>query len=304
MNGLARTSGLGDGPFMRATSSRALLGRQHTLFDGQSHNLPNPLVYINEHKHTRLDELHDILPLYAAGPEHKDGVIVGQYREPVHVDTRQSFLAAAGETLIFEQVPHHIHDRPQDIDAAILTLEQGKPYAMTIDAPVLLVGRFGYEVWGHWLNEMLPKVIAAEAAFPGRFFYALPAEITIPTQDRSYSSAVLESLAAYGIAPDRMIRLPPGHVYKLSDAYDVAGCWQYGLHHEVARLMRAIVADVPPGDADRLMAMRHPADMRAIYNGAEIARLLAGEGFVAMDPRRTNFMRQAESFARSGFVAG
>jgi hypothetical protein len=289
---------------MRATSSRTLLGQQHILFDGQSHNLPNPLVYINEHKHTRLDELHDILPLYAAGPEHKDNVVVGQYREPVYVDTRQSFLAAAGETLIFEQVPHHIHDRPQDIDAAIVTLEQGKPHAMTIDAPALLVGRFGYQVWGHWLNEMLPKVVAAEAAFPGRFCYALPAEITIPTQERSYSSAVLESLAAYGIGPDRLIRLPPGHLYKFNEAFDVAGSWQLGLHHEVAHLMRAIVADASPNDAHRLMAMRHPADTRAIYNGAEIARLLADEGFVAIDPRRTPFMRQVETFARSGFVAG
>ena len=289
---------------MRAISSRTLLGRQHVLFDGQRHNLPNPLVYINEAKHTRRDELHDILPLYAAGPEHKDAVVFGQYPEPVYVDTRQRFLAACGETLIFEQVPHHIHDRPQDVDAAIETLEQGKPHAMTIDAPVLLVGRFGYEVWGHWLNEMLPKIVSVEAAFPGRLSYAVPAEITIPTQERGYCSAVLELLAAYGIGPDRLIRLPPGHLYKFNEAYDVAGAWQFGLHHEVARLMRAIVADVPPRDDCRLMVMRHPADMRAIYNGEEIARLLASEGFTAMDPRRTNFLRQAELFAQSIHVAG
>jgi hypothetical protein len=289
---------------MRAMSSRALLGRQHVLFDGQCHNLPNPLVYINEAKHTRRDELHDILPLYEAGPEHKDDVVFGRYGESVYVDTRQRFLAACGETLIFEQVPHHIHDRPQDVDAAIVTLEQGKPHAMTIEAPVLLVGRFGYEVWGHWLNEMLPKIVTVEAAFPGRFSYAVPAEITIPTQERSYCSAILESLAAYGIAPDRLIRLPPGHVYRFNEAHDLVGAWQYGLHHQVAALMRAIVADVPPRGDRRLMAMRHAADMRAIYNGGEIAALLAGEGFTAMDPRRTNFLRQAELFAQSTYVAG
>jgi len=281
-----------------------LLRQQQILFNGQCYNLPNPLVYINEAKHTRRDELHDILPLYAAGPERKDDVVFGQYREPVYIDTRQRFLAACGETLIFEQVPHHIHDRPQDVDAAIVTLEQGRPHAMTIDAPALLVGRFGYEVWGHWLNEMLPKIVTVEAAFPGRFSYAVPAEITIPTQERSYCSAVLESLAAYGIAPDRLIRLPPGHVYKFNEAYDVAGPWQYGLHHEVARLMRAIVANVPPRDDRRLMVMRHPADMRAIYNGEEIARLLAAENFAAMDPRRTPFQHQAELFAESSYVAG
>jgi len=151
---------------------------------------------------------------------------------------------------------------------------------------------------------MLPKVVAAEAAFPGRFSFALPAEITIPTQDRSYSTAVLESLAAYGIAPHRLVRLPPGHVYKLNDAYDIAGCWQYGLHHDVACLMRAIVADVPADDDRRLMVMRHPADMRAIYNADEIARLLAGEGFAAIDPRRTTFLAQAQLFAQSSYVAG
>jgi capsular polysaccharide biosynthesis protein len=289
---------------MRAISSRTLLGRQNILFGGQRYNLPNPLVYINEFKHTRRDELHDVLPLYEAGPEHKDDVVFGWYPEPVYIDTRQRFLAACGETLIFEQVPHHIHDRPRDVDAAIVTLEQGKPYAMTIDAPALLVGRFGYEVWGHWLNEMLPKIVAVEATFPGRLSYAVPAEITIPTPERSYCSAVLESLVAYGITADRIIRLPPGYVYKFNEAYDVAGAWQYGLHHDVARLMRAIVADVPPRDDRRLVVLRHPADMRAIYNGEEIARLLAGEGFAAMDPRRTAFQRQAELFAQSTTIAG
>jgi capsular polysaccharide biosynthesis protein len=289
---------------MRATSTRTLLTRQQVLFPATRRNLANPLVYINEAKHTRLDELHDILPLYMAGPEEKDAVLFGQYPEPIYVDARQSFLASCGETLIFEQVPHHIHDRPQDIDAAILTLERGKPYAMTIDAPVVLVGRFGYGVWGHWLNEMLPKAVAVEAAFPGRFAYAVPAEITIPTPERSYCSAILESLAAYGIGPERLIRLPPGHVCKLAAAYDVAGGWQYGLHHDVARLMRSIVAAVPRRAGQRVMMMRHPADMRAIYNGEEIAHLLASEGFVAFDPRRCDFRQQAEIFAGADYVAG
>ena len=77
-----RATGWGDEPVMRATSSRMLLRQQHILFDGQCYNLPNPLVYINEDKHTHRDELHDILPLYAAGPEHKDDVVFGRYREP------------------------------------------------------------------------------------------------------------------------------------------------------------------------------------------------------------------------------
>jgi len=288
---------------MTAVLARELLARREVLFSTRHDRLVSPLVYINEAKHTRLDELHEILPLYLAGTEHKDEVVFGSYAGPVFVDTRQSFLASCGETLICEQVPHYLHDRHLDLSEAAQKLERGRAQAMTIDAPVLLIGRFGYEVWGHWLNEMLPKALAVEAAFPGRFSYALPAEITIPTPERSYSTAVRESLAACGIGPERLIRLPPGHVFKLTEAYDVAGIWQFGLHPGVLALMRAITAGIEGGD-HKVLAMRHPNDIRAIYNGPEIAQLLVGEGFTLIDQRRLEFKQQAALYAGAAMVAG
>lgn len=289
---------------MNAASAKTLLAHKQTLFPAHTLNLPNPLIHINAAKHTHLHELHDILPLYAAGPEHQEPVILGQYPEPLIVDTRQHFLAATGNTLILEQIPYHLLDKPDAIRRAAQALHESRAQAMTIDAPILLVGRYGYQVWGHWLHEMLAKIVAVETAFPRRLSYAVPADITLPGPTRSYSTAVLESLAAYGIGADRLIRLPPGHVIEFRNAFDATGIWQRGLHHDIARLMRAIVADIPVRPDQRLMVMRQPADMRAIYNGPEIAHLLANEGFTAIDPRGTTFLQQAQAFAASPIIAG
>ena len=38
----------------------------------------------------------------------------------------------------------------------------------------MIVARYGFGTWGHWIGELLPKIVTVEAAFPGRFSFAIP----------------------------------------------------------------------------------------------------------------------------------
>lgn len=289
---------------MRIAAMLEMLADQTALFPGCTPLLINPLVHINAARHLRLDELHDILPLYAAGPKAFEPVILGRYPDAVIADARSGFLAMSGGALIREQIPADLAGKPGELAQAAAQLTAGADHAMTLDAEVILACRFGYRVWGHWLHEMLPRIVAAETACPGRFAYALPAGITMPNQPQGYSSVVLGSLAAYGITPDRLIRLPPGHVYRFNAAFDLAGCWQYGLHPDLQPRMRALIGTLPPQPERRLLVLREPDDLRAISNARDIRDMLQDCGFTAITPRSMRFAEQAAAFAAAPVVAG
>ena len=49
-----------------------------------------------------------------------------------------------------------------------------------IGGEVLIVARYGFWTWGHWLGELLPKMVMVEAAFPGRFRFIVPDTEDVP----------------------------------------------------------------------------------------------------------------------------
>ena len=83
--------------------------------------------------------------------------------------------------------------------------------AVDVGQPCLLLARYGENTWGHWVTEMLVKAVIAERLLPGRFFYAVPWWTTEPGAANGLADAVLGSLAAYGIEPQRLVRLGPLH---------------------------------------------------------------------------------------------
>ena len=95
--------------------------------------------------------------------------------------------------ICFSQVPRH-----DDLAAA---LYRSAMSADVVQAPCLLAARYGDVTWGHWLCELLPKIVLSEALFPKTFTYVVPARITRlggPIGD-GYVRAVMQSLQAYGI---------------------------------------------------------------------------------------------------------
>ena len=111
-------------------------------------------------------------------------------------------LTAAGHP-IAEQLPPSLAGKPDAVDA-ILAAERP---VQQVDGEMMLAARFGIATWGHWMGELLPKVVVVEDRFPGRFTYVLPRHVvhwqrTHPTYQRIH-----ESLLAYGITDDRILNM-------------------------------------------------------------------------------------------------
>jgi hypothetical protein len=83
----------------------------------------------------------------------------------------EHFLVRVNGALVEEQVPpasFPIHKSSLH-KAAWADQEE-----LAVSDPAVLVSRFGYMTWGHWLGELLPRAALTEARFPGEFTYVVP----------------------------------------------------------------------------------------------------------------------------------
>lgn len=175
-----------------------------------------------------------------------------------------------------------------------------------IGSPCLLVARYGEITWGHWMGEILPRAILAEAAWPGRFRYVVSETITRPGQNRDYATAILETLAAYGIHEDRLLRLRPDRHYRFDSLHAVTGIWSPdGMNPDAMRAMReGLKAPGRRGSGGKLAILRRDAATRGIFNQGEIESLLAARGFTIADPARLPFIDQIALFRDAETIFG
>jgi hypothetical protein len=155
---------------------------------------------------------------------------------------------------------------------------------------------------------MLPKIVLAEWFSPKRFTYVVPGNITEPGTGRAYNTAVLESLAAYGIGPERLLRVREDTVYRFSNLFDIADATTAGAHTDihpgVLTAMQAVTA-IPEGPRRNLTAIvRGTAEQRPMVNGAAIAALLKGQHAAIIDPGVASFAEQVRAFRDSDIVVG
>ena len=83
------------------------------------------------------------------------------------------YTVTVGSCLIEEQVPPWYGDATAAAIAADWPSEE-------IRTEVVIVARYGFWTWGHWLGELLPKMVMVEAAFPARFRFIVPDTGDVP----------------------------------------------------------------------------------------------------------------------------
>ncbi len=214
-----------------------------------------------------------------------------------------SYLLLTDGVLIEDQIWPGVHDSPE-ILARLLKAPLG---VVQVDQPVLLVARWGaVSVWGHWLGELLPKVVMVEAAYPGRFRYAIPADILRRTGERSFSTAVLESLAAYGIGEDRLLPLDHQVNHRFRQLFALTPAWSHvALHPAALAALRSGVLGVPRSiSGPRLGLLRRDVTTRHIANADEVAELLGSAGFQVVEMAPLPFVEQVAAFREAEEVAG
>jgi hypothetical protein len=174
-----------------------------------------------------------------------------------------------------------------------------------IDEPTVLVVREGIGTWGHWLAELLPKLVTTEKLFPGKFKFAV-LDVYGAFAERSRWLTMQESLLAYGITRDRAILIASDRNYRFSQLYAVASLWDSGfLHPAAGSAMRSELRDQPrEGGSSRSFLLRNGDDGRDLTNFDDVLRVLSDRGFVPIQIGTLSFMEQVTIFERSDFVCG
>lgn len=215
-----------------------------------------------------------------------------------------SFLVRTGDCLVQEQISPLTENLPSLLESIALHARKTE----TISEPCVLVARFGEATWGHWLAEILPAAIVAEHVHPGRFRYVVPGYTTRPGKIRDFATAVMESLAAYGIGEDRLLRLDDARNYRFTDLRIVGGLWSSAvLNPAVVELMRTtIVSPVPkPAKGSRRIALlRAQGSNRSLFNHADVVTFLEKKTFMPVDLNALTFLEQVAMFRHAEDICG
>jgi hypothetical protein len=276
-----------------------LFSRQDVLFDGVRLDLPTVLVYSNIHLcGDRMFARSTLQGAYRARSVGMAPVVLGRLPPGTMLLGGNSFLVQVGDALADEQIFPLTTDLDTIIDVPRERIE--------VAQPCLLVARYGENTWGHWLAELLPRAVLAERAYPGRFTYVVPAHTTEAGERRSFATSVLESLAAYGIPQDRLLRLRFDSNYSFADLHAIGSLWSHAVIHPGAleAMRTGLVQPVPETGHGKLALLRRDAANRTLHNGDEVFAVLEAEGFAFREMAATPFIEQVAAFRGSERVFG
>jgi Flp pilus assembly protein TadD len=295
----ADIDGVMQGRQLVAVGSKFLARRIDEIIPAQEVTVPACIRYTN---------FQDVNPTF--GGHHVENLYVEKRRwvpavslcqlppdARVAVPNGEEFIALVGTQVVAEQIRR---DWPIDSlgDALAACTEQA-----TIEQPAVLIGRYGIRTWGHWLGELLPKVVAVESRWPGRFRYILPDRFDF---DPVHVTA-MESLAYYGIGKDRLVLVAPKTMYACTNLHVVTSAWsaERVLHPEIAAMMRTFGSrerEPAPGWL-KVALLRRSTRTRNIQNLAAVEDLLAVSGFTIVDIETLNFRQQVDLFRNAEAVA-
>jgi capsular polysaccharide biosynthesis protein len=210
---------------------------------------------------------------------------------PASLHTSADYTVTVGSSLVEEQAPPWYGEATRAAIAADRPIEE-------ISGEVVIVARYGFWTWGHWLGELLPKLVMVEAAFPGRFRFIVPDTGDVPKW-RNFR----DSIQAYGVSPHRLILIKPGKTLRLKTAWAVTPIWSDSIMHPAAaELMRCALPQKPIRKARKIAIFREQADARTLVNGTQIAELLSRRGYEALEMAGLDFETQAQLFREAQAV--
>ena len=216
------------------------------------------------------------------------------------VAAREGYPTFVGDTYIEEQLaPWLIEDEGRRAQARL----PGTPVQVPA-GEYLLAARFGEGTWGHWLAEILPRIVVAEHFFPGRFMFVVPGWTThLNAGMRAY----LESIYAYGIDEARLFRIEETHDYAFESLHLLDSVWSdRSMHPDVLDFMRNNLPRGVGGVTGYLPArvgiLRKDSARRAISNHAEVETFLRANGFLVMELSDLPFLSQVSLFRNASCV--
>jgi hypothetical protein len=264
-------------------------------------SLINPLIYTNAGALGHAAYRRFLFWVNAARDVVQPPVRIGRYGPHTYIDGSGPFHVLTNETLVTE----HLVPGYTALAANHRHMMDRRTRAVDVARPCVLACHPGTQVWSHWLIDTLPKILVAENAYPGRFAFAVPADITDPASPRFLVRSILESLAAYGIAPDRLLRLREGVIYRFDALFDLIDINGDGMHPGVLGALRRLKTPPPFRGRYRVTAsMRGRRDIRPVINLPDLAPVLRAHGAAELDPGSTPFLDKVRAFRDSDVIVG
>jgi len=268
------------------------------LFESAAFDAPKCLVYTNFLDLNEQFGQHHLQDVYVARAQSIPAIRV--HRLPAGV---RLTVCADEDFIVFLDDGRVLEDqvRPYWTQQQIDSVVAGARCDVGVEREVVLVARYGLRTWGHWLCELLPKVICVEAAYPGRFSYVVPESLIT---DTAYLRPMRQSLAAYGIGRERLFPIRAGETYRLEKLFAVSPIWfpHHALHPTVAALMRKLIAS-DHGQrgffGKGIALLRRESTTRNLVNADEICEYLQLNKWSIVEIATLDFMDQVRIFAEA-----
>jgi tetratricopeptide (TPR) repeat protein/capsular polysaccharide biosynthesis protein len=293
-----RLGELDRGALFARVPSRYLFQSSETVVPQVQITTPKCLVYSNFAKLNPEFAQHHFRNLYIERERYLPPVSVGRLDRTVElfVPNGEDFIPFCGSKVVGDQVRPNWGDQELH-DARLRCTREAE-----IVGPTALIGRFGIRTWGHWLGELLPKLVAVEAMMPNRFRYILPHRMVTDPIHRTG----LEALQYYGIGVDRLALVSAETIYHAADLHVVTPTWSldHMIHPMVAELMRTHGQSRRElsGGPERVALLRRGARTRKLVNLEAIQGFLERHGWAVLDLETMNFADQANLFRNAKWI--
>lgn len=207
------------------------------------------------------------------------------------------YLVQIGDCLLEEQIPPYIRSNDFKIQQLLGNCED-RDRIIHVREECLLVARFGLITWGHWLGELLPKIILAETHCPGRFRFILPSEVVDFRGKHPSYGAIWDSLVAHGLDQNRILPVDITKRHVFDALYCLTPVWSdHSMHPEVMRMMRDAIPFQGSETRRRIALLRTDAPgRRQIANYEPVVGLLEALGYEAGAPGSIPFLEQVALF--------
>jgi hypothetical protein len=274
-----------------------------TLIDGYSWHVDNATAYTNIGELNPEFACHLLHDIYVARTCELTSVTLSRFDKDTLLYGGEEFLVASDGRLLRDQVAPYLGEEPDRLERLI---GEWRP-TIQVHEECMLAARYGIYTWGHWLAELLPRLVLAEARFPGRFRYVLPSLVLTEANPRSPIARIRESLLSYGIGMNRVLALHPAMNYRFDRLHAVSSVWSdHILHPAAAALMRTHLiqpggAQPAPGRPRRVGLLRAGPD-RAIANIDEANALLSAYGFALHKVGDMMFSDQVQLFQSASVI--
>ncbi len=265
----------------------------HELLPQAAFDAPKSLVFENWNDTNRHQiGRHHVKQIYVARRVVTDAVYLASFSGPVLVN------GATGNAT-FDGIPIKEQINPNKGGK-----EVSRVASVQIDTPTILIARYGLATWGHWLCELLPKIVLVEQRFPGRYKYAFPISVVNETGSGRLGN-LRGSLDAYGITQDRLTGLEGSQTYSFTNMLCVTPVWSnFMIHPGAVRSMRDGLG-VSAAPTKKVALLRtEPGASRNITNLAEILEVLRARDYTLREVGNMSFLDQVALFRGAESIVG